>query len=76
MTREVVRPQKKKKKKGRTGTQGLTKWVTKVKPDINSVEVHPHPSHNGHPVDGVLVGVGSLFERCYPTLKLSFMWGV
>jgi hypothetical protein len=23
-------------------------WVTKVKPDINSVEVHPQLSHNGH----------------------------
>jgi hypothetical protein len=22
-----------------------------VKPDINSVEVHPQLSHNGHPVD-------------------------
>jgi hypothetical protein len=38
----------------------LTEWVTKVKPIINSVEVHPQLSNNGHPVDGVLVGAGSL----------------
>jgi len=32
-----------------------------VKPeDINSVEVHPQLSHSGHPVDGALVGAGSL----------------
>jgi hypothetical protein len=31
-----------------------------VKPDINSVEVHPQLSNNGHPVDGALVGAGSL----------------
>jgi hypothetical protein len=27
-----------------------------VKPNINSVEVHPELSYNGHPVDGALVG--------------------
>jgi hypothetical protein len=32
--------------------------VTKVKPNINSVEVHPQLSNNGHPMDGVLVGAG------------------
>jgi len=32
-----------------------------VKPDINHVEVHPHLSHKWHPVDGVLVGAGSLW---------------
>jgi hypothetical protein len=30
-----------------------------VKQDINSVEVHPQLSCNGHPMDSVLVGVGS-----------------
>jgi hypothetical protein len=35
--------------------------VTKVKPNINSVEVHPQLRNNGHPVDGVLVGAGSLW---------------
>jgi len=34
--------------------------VTKVKPNINSVEVHPELSNNGYPVDGALVGAGSL----------------
>ncbi len=29
-----------------------------MKPDVNSVEVHLQPSHNGHPVDGVLVHFG------------------
>jgi hypothetical protein len=27
-----------------------------MKPNINSVEVHPQLSNNGHPVDGALVG--------------------
>jgi len=31
-----------------------------VKPNINSVEVHPQLSNNGNPVDGALVGAGSL----------------
>jgi hypothetical protein len=31
--------------------------VTKVKPNINSVEVHPQLSNNGHPMDGALMGV-------------------
>jgi len=35
--------------------------VTKMKPNINSVEVHPQLSPNGHPVDGVLVGAGALW---------------
>jgi hypothetical protein len=30
-----------------------------MKPNINSVEVHPQMRDNGHPVDGVLVGAGS-----------------
>jgi len=31
-----------------------------VKPNINSVEVHPQLSNNGHPVDGALEGAGSM----------------
>jgi hypothetical protein len=31
-----------------------------VKPNTNSIEVHPQLNNNKHPVDGVLVGVGSL----------------
>jgi hypothetical protein len=37
--------------------------VTKVKPNINSVDVHPQLSNNGHPVNGVLVGAGSLWPN-------------
>jgi hypothetical protein len=35
----------------------LTELETKVKPNINSVEVRPQLSNNGYPVDGALVGV-------------------
>jgi hypothetical protein len=31
-----------------------------VKPNINSVEVHPQLSNNRHPVDDALVGAGSM----------------
>jgi hypothetical protein len=34
-----------------------------VKPKINSVEVHTQLSHKGHPVDGVLVGAGSVYPN-------------
>jgi hypothetical protein len=33
----------------------LTEWLTKVKLDSNSLEVHPQLSHSRHPVDGALV---------------------
>jgi hypothetical protein len=36
-------------------------WFAKVKPNINSVEVYPQLSNNRHPVDGALVGAGSLW---------------
>jgi hypothetical protein len=32
-----------------------------VKPNVNSVEVHPQLSNNGHPLDGVLVGARLLW---------------
>jgi hypothetical protein len=35
--------------------------VTNVKPNRNSVEVHPQQSNKGHPVDGALLGAGSLW---------------
>jgi hypothetical protein len=36
--------------------------VIKVKPNINSVGVHPQLTNNRHPVDGALVGAaGSLY---------------
>jgi hypothetical protein len=31
--------------------------------DINSVEVHPELSHNGHPMDGALAGACSLWPQ-------------
>jgi hypothetical protein len=42
-----------------------TQLVTKVKWNINSVEVHLQLSNNEHPVDGELVGVGSLWPGRY-----------
>jgi hypothetical protein len=33
----------------------LTEWLTKVKLDNNSLEVHPQLSHSRHPMDGALV---------------------
>jgi hypothetical protein len=41
-------------------TYFFTELVTKMKSDITIVEVHPQLSNKGHPVDGVLVGAGSL----------------
>ncbi len=38
-----------------------TELVTKVKPNINSVEVHPQLINKGHPVDGAMVGASSLW---------------
>jgi hypothetical protein len=34
-----------------------TEMVTKVKPNINSVEVHPQLSDNGHPVENEKIRV-------------------
>jgi hypothetical protein len=42
-------------------TYFLQIWVTKVNSNINSVEVHPQLSNIGHPMDGVLLGAGSLW---------------
>jgi len=40
----------------------LTEWVTRMKLGSNSVEDHPQLSHNRHPMDGALVGAGSLWS--------------
>jgi hypothetical protein len=50
----------------------LIKWVTKMKPGSNSVEDHPQLSHNRHPVDGALVGAGSLWPCLYPVFGPPF----
>jgi hypothetical protein len=39
-----------------------------VKPDVNSVKVHPLLRHKGQPVDGVLVGAGSLWPWVHLTM--------
>jgi hypothetical protein len=39
-----------------------TELVTKVKPSINSVEIHPQLSNHGHPLDGALGGAGMQSE--------------
>jgi hypothetical protein len=48
-----------------------------VKTNINSVEVHPQLSNNGHPVDGALVGAGeddnSLYISTQNVSQLSFL---
>jgi hypothetical protein len=38
-------------------------WVTRMKLGSNSDEDHPQLSHHGHPVDGALVGAGSLWPE-------------
>jgi hypothetical protein len=43
-------------------TSFFHKGLPKVKSDINSVEVHPQLSDDSHPVDGALVGAGSLWS--------------
>jgi hypothetical protein len=50
--------------------------VTKAKPKINSVEVHSQLTSNGHPVDGALVGAGSLWPKTAGSLILihSFIY--
>jgi hypothetical protein len=42
-----------------------------VKSDMNSVEVHPQLSDDSHPVDGALVGAGSLWPQAEPCISPS-----
>jgi hypothetical protein len=39
-------------------TEFLLNCLPKVKPNINSVKVHPQLSNKKHPVDGALMGAG------------------
>jgi hypothetical protein len=39
-----------------------------VKPNVNLGEVHPQLSNNMRPVDGALVGAGSVVAGLRPTL--------
>ncbi len=38
-----------------------TELVTKVEPNINSVEIHPQVNNMDNPVDDAVVGVGLLW---------------
>jgi len=49
-----------------------TELVTKVKPNITLVKVHPQLSDNGHPVDGAMVGASSLWPRLPVVVVNSF----
>jgi len=40
-----------------------TELITKVKPNVNSVEVHPQLSNNGHPLDGSLWPFDGTYRR-------------
>jgi hypothetical protein len=42
-----------------------------MKPNINGVEVHPQLSNNDHPVDGALVGAGSMWSSFTTQDKLA-----
>jgi hypothetical protein len=39
----------------------LIECITKMKPGSDADEDHPQLNHNRHPVDGALVGAGSLW---------------
>jgi hypothetical protein len=47
-------------------TYFLTELVNKAKPNTIAVEVHPQLSNNRHPVDGALVGPGSVWPIYVP----------
>jgi hypothetical protein len=44
-------------------TYFLQNWLPRLNQILNSVEVHPQLSNNGHPVDDALLGVGSLWPE-------------
>jgi hypothetical protein len=47
--------------------------VTKVKPNINSVEVHPQRSNNMHPMDGA-ASIQKLFHYYFSILVVRWEW--
>jgi len=49
------------------GHQGETKILTQFK-------VHPQLNDNGHPVDGALVGAGSLCSACVGLCWVGLGW--
>jgi hypothetical protein len=46
-------------------TYFLQNWLPRSNQRFNSFEVHPQLSNNGHPMDGVLVGAGSIVAHFY-----------
>jgi hypothetical protein len=48
--------------------------VTKVEPNINSIEVHPQPSNNQYPVDGALVGIGSVWASTPTSVEAPYAY--
>jgi hypothetical protein len=46
-----------------------------VKPNINSVEVHPQVSNNKHPVDGKLVAA-DVREKVYPSYSPAALFSI
>jgi hypothetical protein len=42
-----------------------------MKPNVNWVELHPQMNNNGHPMDGALVGAGSLWPNLLRSGKRS-----
>jgi hypothetical protein len=52
----------------------LTELVTKVEPNINSIEVHPQPSNNRYPVDGALVGTGSVWASTPTSVEAPYAY--
>jgi hypothetical protein len=48
-------------------------WHTKVKLDINLIEVHPQLNYNWHLVDGALVGVVTCLLACQMVLGMNIL---
>ncbi len=49
-----------------------TELVPNLKPNMNSVEVHPQLTNNEHPVDGAWVGAGSLWPHESEPLRYGY----
>ncbi len=53
-------------------TSFLHKGLPKVKSDINSVDIHAQLSDDSYPVDGALVGAGSLWPTSWILYQAKF----
>jgi hypothetical protein len=56
----------------------LPNWLPRWNNILTQLRVHPQVSNNGHPVDGALVGAGSLwplsFRICYRSELTRGLW--